>query len=223
MAGDKLTIYQIYYDEKSRENCYSRDWWHPISNEGRLTVFFENSVIVRLIQNRLHEDSEYFGVFSHDIKSEIPFKHNGLVFSPESLLSCMQSGEDVFSFQSRRSNKNIVLQAEQYHPGFVSYTRQILNEIGYDIPKQLSKIVLFNHFVAKSDVYAKYVNEMLIPAMDVMLNMKELYADAGYKKRHKSFSKELGFNHYPYHPFICERLMSVWLEYNKEITFKQIF
>lgn len=227
MAKEKLTVYQIYYSERTYVNCYQgRKWWKPYNNIGKLTPYFENQVIVDLINQGKHKQSEYFGVFSHDIGKEISFKEKGEPFSPESLLKCMD-GTDVFSFQKRRQQENIVYQAENYHPGIVKDTEFILNEIGYEIPKKLDSIILFNHFVMKSDLYERYVKEMLKPAMKVMETMPELHRDAGYKKlkkgEHPDFTEHLGYSHYPIHPFLLERLPSVWMVYNKDLTFKHLF
>ena len=175
-----------------------------------------------MINDRKHLKSKYFAVFSHDIKHEIVMKHNRLPFNIVNLEQIIDD-DDVYSFQSRRQSKNIIHQAERYHPGFTNFIDYILTEIGYKIPNVLSKIVLFNHFVAKSEVYERYVREMLEPAMRIMNNMPELHKDANYKKKHPDFTNQLGYNFYPYHPFLCERLLSVWLEYNPDITFKHIF
>ena len=227
--AEKLKVYQIYYSDKTKENCFhGRDWWIPYNNEGNLTPFFENEVINRGFILSFQNECEYLGVFSHDIAQEIKFKEGNLSFSPENLRSVI-GDHDVYSFQKRRHQKNIVLQAENYHPGIVEYTKKILGEIGYDLPKKLDKIVLFNHFVMRPDIYEEYYNQMLGPAIEVMSQMDELHKDAGYrrlsgKKANFTLTDNQGneYSHYPYHPFICERLVSVWLQYNN-YSFKHIF
>lgn len=225
LMSEPLRIFQIYYSQETKAHCFKRGWWHPYDNTGKLTPFFENTVIANLIKAKAHRGAEYFGVFSHDIAKEIVFKENGQRLNPESLRECMESGHDVYSFQKRRQQTNIILQAERYHPGFVEYTERILHKIGYAIPQKLDKIILFNHFIMRSNLYERYVKEMLLPAMKVMATMEELDEDAGYKRkdRRPDFGDQLGYEHYPYHPFICERLPSVWMAYNKDLTFKHIF
>ena len=48
-----------------------------------------------------------------------------------------------------------------------------------------------------------------------------------FKKVDPDFSaietRQLGYDHYPYHPFICERLVSVWLQFNPQYSFEHIF
>lgn len=220
-----MKVYQIYYSIETAKNCFPESsWWHHWDNTGKLTSFFENSCIKEIVCSGYANASDYLGIFSHDIQQEVSFKENNKLFTPDNLKEAvLEGGVDFYSFQKRRSQPNILTQAEHYHPGIVQMTQYILKRIGFDFPKKLEKIVLFNHFVARTEVYQKYVEEMLVPAMDIMVTMPELNENAGYKKQHPDFTKQLGFNHYPYHPFILERLPSVWLQHNPQFTFKHIF
>jgi len=230
-----LKIYQIYFDDKSKAGCYPE--WNHYDNSEKLTEYFENSVIVDLINSGAHKDANYFGVFSHDIKREMVFKewvgeNNKLAFSPNALdqmVSVFYKGVEVFGFQSRRKQTNIIFQAERYHPGFVKYMEKVLSETGFldSIPNKLNHIILFNHFIMKSEIYEQYVKELLIPAMDVMRGMPELFDNAKYIKplpqeRKDRFMKAFGKDYYPYHPFICERLPSLFMEKYK-YNFRHIF
>ena len=238
----KLTAYQIHFNERSKANCFPEsDWWKHYDNSDKLTEYFENSVIVDLISKGDHVGSDYFGVFSHDVAGHIHFAEmldgRKLRFSPDALRDIVMAypGVDVFSFQKRRKNQNIVLQAENYHPGFVGYMTDILRNTGFmdSVPSQLDHIILFNHFVAKSDIYEQYVKELLMPAMDVMKYMAGLWEDSGYIKHHvhgkimpdnwqDHFQKSFGVPYYPYHAFLCERLPSIFCQKHK-LNVKQIF
>ena len=221
VSGDKtLVCYQIYYSMETAKNCFKEsNWWRLYDRSNRISPYFENDVIKEIVTAYHGTGFDYLGIFSHAIGSKITFKENGLHFNPENLKAVVSKGEaDFYSFQKRRSNKNIVHQAEQWHPGITNYTRMILEKIGYSLPERLDRIVLFNHFVARMEIYNRYVEEMLLPAMDIMANMPELNGNAGYKT-----DPPKGFNHWPYHPFILERLPSVWLQFNKQVIFKHIF
>lgn len=198
--------------------------WESYDNTGKLTPFFENSVIRELIEKGSHKDADYFGVFSHDITKEVVFKHNGQRLNPFSLDSCLATGSDIYSFQARRNQPNILTQAERYHPGFMGYVQEIFSAIGWEIPPKTDFIILFNHFVARSEIYERYVQELLTPAMDVMTTMPALMKNAGYKKYVSDEMKRAGLNHYPFHPFICERLPSVWVQkYKKDLKLEHVF
>lgn len=228
VENKSIKIYQIHFDEKSRRNCYPE--WELYDNSNKLTEFFENSVIVDLIANDKHKEADYFGVFSHDVEKDLPFKEDNLRFNPSTLKRVInKNGHDVFSFFKRRKQHNIITQAENYHPGFVKMIEAILEETKFlpYIPKRLDKIVLFNYWIAKSEIYAQYVNELLIPAMNVLKSLPEAYHDANYVKKVDErtkyrFIQAFGKPYYPYHPFVCERLPSLFMaKYN--YSFKQIF
>lgn len=225
---DLLNIWQVYFDEKGKKNCYPK--FNHYDNSKKLTEHFENSVIADLIRLNEHKKATYFGVFSHDIRKDLVFREDGKSFSPKTLHDVIKINPniDVFGFQKRRKQKNIVLQAENYHPGFVKMIETILDETGFlsELPKTLDNIILFNYFVAKSDVYERYVTELLLPAMRVLEGMPEAYKSAGYKTTTTAekgrFTEAFGKPHWPYHPFILERLPSIFMQKYK-YSFKHIF
>ena len=231
-----VNIWQVYFDEKSKANCY--DWTRPWNNEVSLTEFFENSVIAKLIEIAIHKECSsyfnYFGVWSHDIKNEMVFKEGlnnlKLKFNRANLILAANTyGCDAYGFQKRRSNPNIIKQADRYHPGFIEIMEACLPE-GYDIPNKLDPIILFNHFIARPQIYEDYYYELLKPAMAKLKEIPEAYNDAGYGKLNRKpsegfkerFQKAFGKPHYPFHPFICERLPSLFMMKHK-INFKHIF
>jgi hypothetical protein len=212
----ETVIRQIYFDDASKANLLPDAI--PYYN-GRLTEFFENEVIAtQPVQG------DYYGVFSHDIAADMVFRMDGLNFSIQNLTILIDRyPADVYSFQNRRKNKNIVYQADHFHPNFSNYMKQILGEIGWELPDKLEFIILFNHFVARADLYQMYIDTLLKPAMEVMRSMPELYADAKYKKTPPKNVKEL-WGHYPYHPFLCERLPSIFVQKHKnELICKHLF
>jgi len=224
-----VEVHQIYYDQASRMNC---TWPLKYYNK-TLTPFFENEVIVDLVKNK-GITGDYFGIFSHKILRKTIFKQDKLILSPDSLEKTVNKYQaDFFAFEKRRKNGHIIKDAERIHRGIATYTMRLLKPLGYRVPKTITNPVLLNHFVAKKEVYERYVDEMLMPVMRAMgwkekgkwdrKVFPELHQNARYKKTPYNFRPYLGYNHYPYHPFILERLPSVWLEYNKDIKVKQIF
>jgi hypothetical protein len=209
-------IHQIYFDSKSKANLLvgAVPVYNPVLSE-----FFENDIIAKL-----ELTGDYNGIFSHDIANEMVFKQDGLPFTIANLKNAIDlHPADIYSFQNRRHNTNIVYQADNYHPNFSIYMAKILDQIGWSIPKRLDFVILFNHFVARTELYERYRTELLLPAMKVMRNMNELYTDAKYKKvLPKNVADNWGF--YPYHPFICERLPSIFVQkYIKEIKCKHLY
>ncbi len=222
-------IYQIYFDEESKKNC-SEGWtWYFNEN---LTEVFEAQVIVDL-----YKGQEQFGVFSHDV--EMPFKEQigteKLSFTPKNLQRVLNEYPDVevFSFQKRRQQENIVKQAENYHKGILKMFEKVLDYANFGkLPELLPQIVLFNSLIANKRFWHQYLNELLIPAMECLRGMPEAYENSGYDKIGRNrqmtdekklrFKKAFGKEWYPYHPFICERLPSIFLKKYK-FEFKHIF
>lgn len=182
----------------------------------------------KLILEGKHLNSEYFGVVSHSLKEKIgDFKR----FSRGVKIANLSTTEftadkfekelikhrpDVMSFQRHVSHDPISL-ADKYHPGFSNYFKTILSQCGYEwIPIAFDDVFYCNYFVCKSEIYERFVKEMLSPCMEVMKKMPELLQNSHYpKKLPDHLKKEWGFTHYPFHAFLCERMFSYFVHLNK--------
>jgi hypothetical protein len=228
MAQKSVSVWQVYFDEASKGNCYPE--FNHYDNSERLTELFENEVIISLVQMGEHLKAKYFGVWSHDIKDELVFKENGQKFSPDYLNELVSKMDfPVIGFQKRRKNPNIIIQAEHYHPGFVDIMKKVLEITGYmpEIPSRINNILLFNHFLMRSDVYEQYVNELLIPAVNALKEIPEAMGDAKYSRKRTPetearFMTAYGKPYYPFHPFILERMPSLFVQKNR-LTVKHLF
>jgi hypothetical protein len=225
---DICKVYQIYYDNASKEACFNE--YDHIYNTV-CTPFFENDIIVSLINNNAHKESKYFGVFSGHFKNKIQGAKDGKRINPDYINNNLDT--DVVSFFRSHRNKNVVSKAEQFHPGFTRALENIFERINFkiDLKKDTRFIVYQNHFVAKSDIYERYVKELLEPVMNEMKNEsnKELqniiWQDSGYHKKKtmpEKLKKEMGVPYYPYHTFLCERLFSIFLNKYSTITCKHL-
>ncbi len=217
-----MKIYQIYFKPEQ---------FQELSYEGYLnnncTVFFENSVIRDLVNSGAHHGQDYFGVVSYKLKHKIDLTKrwkilnisnaSGNVFTPESFQRELYiHNPDAMSFQRHLSHDPVSF-ADQFHPNFSKYFKHIMGKIGYTwVPTHIRDVFYCNYFVAKSDLYNKYVKEMLSPAMDVMATMPELMGNSHYPHPLPEHLKQsFGISHYPYHPFICERMFSFFSHLNK--------
>jgi hypothetical protein len=198
----------------------------PYLNED-CTVFFENSVIRKLVEEEKHKDSDYFGVVSYQLIDKIGVIKNWKIkniantsvnkFTPELFeRELYRYKPDAMSFQ-RHIPHDTVTFADRFHPDFSKYFKEIMNKIGYQWrPIIFENVFYCNYFVAKSEIYERYVSEMLAPAMDVMEEMPELMGNSNYpKKLPDNLNKSFGINHYPYHPFLCERMFSYFAHVHK--------
>lgn len=225
-----LNIHQVYFDDKTKKAC--DPLWTHYDNSNKLNEFFENQVIANLIEKKEHLKHEYFGVFSHDVMGSISFKEEGMRFNAINLTKAINKHKvDVFSFQKRRQQENIATQAEHYHPGFMKILTKVLDHCGFEMTPRLDKIILFNLMVCTGEFWDSYYDEMLKPAMEILKEIPEAYEDSRYaligkpmnQQTSDRFFKGFGKRHYPFHPFICERLASIYLQSNRNWTFKQIF
>lgn len=226
-----VNIWQNYFDEATKKAC-NPAWNHYDNSEG-LTEFFENTVIVDLIKRGEHYKEDYFGLFSHDVEESIPFKSiDNKRFSPHHLEEVIKNHPaDAYGFALRRQNENISLQAERYHPGFNDIMDQVLEACGYKLPPKLDHIILFNLMVCSGEFWGDYYHKMLKPAMEALKDIPEAYNDSRYQligrpmtpEKEARFIKAFGKPYYPFHPFICERLASIFLQLNRQYTFLQIF
>lgn len=216
-----LKVYQIYFDDSQAGMLE----YIPVKNSD-CTPFFENTIIKKLIEEGAHLDAEYFGVVSYSLRNKLDLSRKWgkdianlsvTEFNPGLFESVLYERKpDVLSFQRHTPHDNVTY-ADKFHPNFSRYFKEIMAKIGYDWhPQRLDHVVYSNFFVAKSEIYARFVHEMLIPAMKVMDEMPELYKDSRYPKRlPHHLQRSFGVPHYPYHTFICERMFSYFAHINK--------
>jgi hypothetical protein len=216
-----INIYQIYYDEASKNDCYPE---YNLYYNPNCTPFFENSVILDLIDNQKHCDGDYFGVWSHKFRHKVDAKQK---FTPQIFERFVRNNKaDVYSAHRYHSKHVPVRLAEKYHPNYSNILRKILNKIGYfvDFDAQARFIIYSNHFIADRCVFFDYVETLLRPAMEVMSNDEEIKGLIWQNSRYKGHGRlpdhlkpVFGVDFYPYHTFLCERLIMLYLNNNRDI------
>lgn len=216
-----MRVHQIYFKEEQKERIEAE--FYPTLNE-KCDVFFENSVIRDLILRDEHKmsDADYFGVVSYKLREKLGFtkenwKNNKNIanvstqdFTVEQFKQQLYQGNpDAMSFQ-RHVPHDCVSVADGFHPGFKNFWTIILNKIGMRWePTSYENVFYCQFFVAKSELYDRYVKEMLIPAMDVMKAMPELYMNSSYPYALPADLQEAwGIKHYTFHAFLCERFFT---------------
>lgn len=200
-------IYQIYYDEKQRSKLLP--YSIPYYNEG-LTIFFENDCIVKLVKDCT---SEKVGVVSWKLSDKMRKHHL------EGLMTKKDSDYQVLSLTRNSSRHSMLAMANAWHPHFKSTIELLWGKLGYKMPGEAKHPIYQNHYIAKTDIYKRYVNEFLSPAIDLIEKDEELHSamikPSGYGRlnRHadlKSVRNKLNMDEYPLAPFILERCPSLW-------------
>ena len=107
--------------------------------------------------------------------------------------------------------------SESNHKGFIDLFTSICTDLGLKVSEP-KYTIYSNFFIAKKEVFIEYQN-LLRQAVELLETkyMDLAWSNPGYKGLPKERLKEAtGLDHYTFHTFILERLMSVWID-NKGI------
>lgn len=215
-----LKIYQIYFDESQKQRLS----YEPYFNSN-CTPFFEHSVMIDIINSGKHLDNRYFGILPPKFvekKDWINKNHSHHLINADEKKMIDLSSEhctkksiiksDIIAF-THQIILDPITKISWMHKNIDIYFKEIMSKIGYDWkPTIFEHVIYSNLFIAKSEIYERFVKEMLSPAMDVMMEMPELFKDSGYPKRlSKELQEKFNCEHYPYHSFICERMISYYI------------
>jgi hypothetical protein len=220
-----VNIYQVYYKESQLASIEHIPYYND-----NCTPYFENSVIVDLINSDAHRQSKYFGVLSHKFRTKIEERKQSnwshlpnfantsrAEFSPRQIDFVL----DRFNFPvlnlMQHPSHDPVSYGNKFHANLSHFFAYVLKEIGYDWkPCVIENVFYSNYFIAKSEIYEHYVKSMLEPAIKVMDKMPELWSNSGYSfELPIELQNKWGVKHYPYHSFVLERLFSYYCHVNQ--------
>lgn len=195
-------LHQIWYDEKQRYKLFP--FAIPYYNEG-LTIFFENVPIRKLVTETT---AERIGVCSWRLGDKMRKHHR------ENIITGMDSDFQVLSFTRNSFRHQMLAMSNAWHPGFMPTIRLLWEKLGLKIPSEAKNPIYQNHFLAKTSIYRDYVDNFLVPAMELTEKDEELNKlmtqPSGYGKLSRgcdlrSVKAKLGMDDYPLAPFILER------------------
>lgn len=212
-----LNFFQIYYDDAQKDSLY--DFSTPYKNE-TLTDYFENEVISRLVPN---SQADLISVCSWRLKQ----KRGDCYRLPDKTLTkekILNADFDVAILTPRHPNHKPLLMAHEWHgkawdDAFTVLKEFLKSDLNTIVPDELTHTIYENHFIAKAEIYKRYVKEYLLPCMAFIDSVQGVFkADAGYlsKKRNtnevKAYQEKSGRQDWPITPFILERLFSIYCE-----------
>lgn len=200
-----VEFYQIFYEERQRSKLYP--FAKPYFNE-ELTIYFENVPIVKLVTE---SKADKIGVFSWKLSEKAQNRVG--VRSPVTL-DALSGDYEVLSLTKNSYKHTMLAMANQWHADFIPTITLLWEKLGYKIPREAKSPIYQNAFLGKREVYLDYVNNFLIPAMELTerdSEMKEkMIQPSGYGRlnRHadlKRVKEKLGMDDYPLSTFILER------------------
>lgn len=211
-----MNIYQIYFNKSSENNCFKesekiKGVEIKVKEDIKKNPFFENKYIAEIISGDNIKDNEYYGVLSHKFTRKTGFTYRDL--------ELLDFNKDVVSFfrhirPFKDDNRNVLSNLNKWHSNGITCLNRILWGLGRaDMIGVIPDTVIYqNHFLAKGKVYKSYVNDWLIPSIE-MCELDEdlkslLWEDSGY-----TYALHfMGFD-YPHHTFVLERLFMLYCKH----------
>lgn len=216
-----MQFYQIYFHESQKQNMWP--FAIPYYNDG-LTIFFENEVIVKLVTET---KADKIAVVSWKLKNKIKWNLAPPRRPEELTEEVLNNDYDVLPLTRNSRYHQMLAAADQNHPNFRSTMTKIVEGIGKIMPFEVKVPIYQNAFSAKREIYQDYVNDYLIPVMELVKSDPEIYKLATVDSNYTTLTRKdclsatelqerIGMPYYPLIPFILERLFSVYIE-NKKI------
>lgn len=212
-----MKVYQIYYDDASKANCEA-EYIHYLNDN--CTPFFENEVIRTLVLAGKHKEANYFGVVSHKLRQKtansVVFRRSQTrEFSPQAFSDFVQRSQAQIVSYNKNPKHDVCQLANRFHPNFSHIMKQLLQGLPYQI-RACNTPIYFNHFVAKPEIWEEYTSTLLFPVMGRMESdeviKKQLWQNSQYPAQLPiHLQKKWNVNYFPYHSFICERLISIFI------------
>lgn len=210
-------IYSIIYDYA--QTIEYDAYFNNINTVNMHSYLFEYNVLIDIIDN-FKIDDEYLGIFSH----KFPFK-TGLFKKKLYWLLKNNPDFDIYGLCLQYNLKGKYLAfTEKVHPGFSNIFYPLCKDLGLKV-KEPEHIVYGNFFIAKTNIYRQYVNEIIKPAIELLESEKYkhlVWLDSNYKGLPKDQLKLFTeLDYYPFHSFLLERLFPIWVD-NNDFKFKQL-
>lgn len=210
--AEQVDFFQICYKPEHEKECYS---FSKKYFNNSLTEFFENSLIKSLVST---SEADKIAVCSWKLKQKMRWN----VRMPRELTEeVLKTDFKVMSLTGNTQYHQMLNSAEAWHPGIKTILAKLMKHLGDPMPSEVKNPIYQNHFCATRQIYQQYVFEYLSPSMILMNNDLELrelcWRDSNYSNLNKTdsatpaFLKEkIGVAYYPYHPFVLERLFSIF-------------
>lgn len=207
-----IELFQIYYYENHLQKLFP--FSVPYKNEG-LTIYFENDPIVKLVKA---SKADKIGVCSWKLADKM---RQRVGLRKPLTKQDLESDYQVLSFTKNSSRHQMLAMAYHWHKDFKETFGKLWTKLGYREPREVKNPVYQNSYVAQTEIYRDYVDNFLIPAMELTEKDEEMHElmrkPSGYGRLNRNADVKrvrdiLGMTDYPLAPFILERCPSVYYE-----------
>lgn len=207
-----IDFYQVYYDQKQKSKLYP--FAKPYYNED-LTIYFENVPIVKLVTE---SKADKIGVFSWKLSDKV---QNRVGMRGPVTLEAINGDYEVLSLTRNSSRHCMMAAANAWHADFIPTITLLWEKLGYKMPREAKNPIYQNHYMANMEIYLDYVNNFLIPAMELTDTNEEvrnkMIQPSGYGRLSRDSNLKrvkllLGMDDFPLAPFILERCPALFFQ-----------
>lgn len=218
---ENLKLFGICYQNNQYTEFERYDNNHINSVEQK-SYLFEWNPVIDIINNKDVKE-EYLGVFSY----KFPYKTHLSKKLLEKVFTEATKTEkyDVLGFCPYKFNGKYLSETESKHPGFTELLIKVCGDLDLKV-NEPEKVIYSNMQIMKTKLYKDFINSVIKPAITLMETKykEEAFKDANYVGglSKEELKKVSGLDNYRMIVFVLERLQSIWLENNPQITFKQL-
>lgn len=207
-----VELYQVYYDEKQKPKIFP--FAIPYFNQG-LTVYFETDPIKKLV---LSSKAEKIGVCSWKLRDKL---RRNVGLKTELTQNALEGDYQILSLTKNSKKHTMLAHLYHWHPKAKEAIALLWQKLGYKLCGEVKNPIYNHHFVAKREIYRDYVDNFIIPTMELVEKDEQvrnlLLQPSGYgalsrEADLRSVKAKLGLNDYPLVPFILERCPSCFFE-----------
>lgn len=218
-------VWQIHYSADTARNCHPE--WQPYNNGGYKLDgtglgdhWFENSVIRSLhgTARPAWEQADYVGVLSHKITAK-----TGVTPADWAALMQQHPGLDTYWAGDPPTHYNHFELACHFHGQLRELCEAVFPHLewGEFDPTVKFPSVYCNYWLARPEIFDRYVTEVLVPVMDLIDTDPNLRAIAMTQTSYITgnvplpiLKKLTGHPWYTCHTFLVERLFGYWATLN---------
>lgn len=221
-------IYQIKHNNiKESSLDFPPIYNYPPVKRQDSYLWMETNVIHKAIRDGLHKNCDFFGILAPNYKEKIA-ECQGWGKDLRNKSRAKFSRSNFENFVSRNKDSDIISltkhpphsvfsYGDKYHPHISKMAQTICDLIGFEhnVKTIDRNPIYFNYWIATPEICQAFYDEILSRLL-AFSSHKELFKNSGYHKPFPENLKEIfDINYWPYHPFIGERMISIFVTKHK--------